>query len=905
LLVGGAALAVTVLVRSKPAQALPFTFRYTDSCCNYTYSGTCNARPNHPDTRCQAGHLGVGFDPDFFCSDGCIGNNGDCLPDIPTGSVQDIPNGQDDDCDGVVDSQFQGQVIDTTILDESCCHFRYRASCDARPNSTDPMCKAGRLSAGDNPDLVFGCGCVVDPNACIPDIESSQLSELPNGRDDDCDGFVDDEQCDGIDNDHDGMVDEDLGSCMLKFLFVPYCWNGTQAQFASAVEAELNTFTNATGIQACARNIGRTLVDVSQVNVPCPTSDGDPVCWKQVNTKADQTRNLVTAAGFNPDDFSEIIALTNQNICGNIEGVTSNGGFLWAQTGGVVMTHEIGHSRGLSDEYCSQLAGSNPDDCGQSPSSINFLGSDLGCDPNDGPIFFNCCNDCDSHSPCCDGNEFQTGRCIMSFSNADDPRGFCPRCAAWLTNPPNPRSPDNPNGNLPLNCSFAHIGVQQIFALEYAVTSDGRPIHEFSSVRQGRGAIAGANTQGNYATDIRDANGTLLFHTAYHLGFLPAEISNGPPVTTVRADRVDQALRAAVPATVTASSKLIVQISKNGTPTGQTTIRGTAPTVQLAPQTLECVANAATTVLQGTVSDADGDSLGYSWTATGGGVTIASPTTASTPATFPLGTRNVQLSVTDGFFTQTANASVTVADTKGPVVTPPPDITITGCNAPNIGTATAFDACSQTSFPVTSNKPSRFPLGVTVVTYTAVDSRGNVGTATQRVTANLADDVSCCPPGTNIIRGTSNNDVLNGTSGSDCILGFGAQDTINGNGGDDFISGGEGDDVIDGGSGNDRIYGGNGQDQLRGGIGNDFIDGGGGDDRCFGGDGDDVLRGGQGQDQLFGEAGNDQLFGDDGTDRLEGGDGNDLLDGGPGPGDVCIGGLGTDTLAPTCESATQ
>jgi hypothetical protein len=147
------------------------------------------------------------------------------------------------------------------------------------------------------------------------------------------------------------------------------------------------------------------------------------------------------------------------------------------------------------------------------------------------------------------------------------------------------------------------------------------------------------------------------------------------------------------------------------------------------------VANAANTVLQATASDADGDSLGYAWTSSAG--TIASPKAASTPATFPLGTSTVQVAVTDGFSTTNASTTITVRDTKGPVVTPPPDITITGCNAPNVGTATAFDACTQTSATVTSNKPSRFPLGTTVVTYTAVDRLGNVGTATQRVTANL------------------------------------------------------------------------------------------------------------------------------------------------------------------------
>jgi len=294
-----------------------------------------------------------------------------------------------------------------------------------------------------------------------------------------------------------------------------------------------------------------------------------------------------------------------------------------------------------------------------------------------------------------------------------------------------------------------------------------------------------------------------------------------------------------------------------------------------------------------------GASVTFTATATDAQDGALTPTcTPASGATFAFGVTTVTCRATDsrGAAT-TATFTVTVRDTRGPVLTVPPDVTLATCGAGTIGAATATDAASP-PVTVTSNKPATFPVGTTVVTWTARDARGNVSTGTQRVTAVLGDDAACCPAGTNIIRGTSNNDTLTGTSGRDCILGFGGQDTINGGGGDDFISGGDGNDTIDGGAGNDQIFGGPGQDTVTGGVGNDAITGGDGDDILRGGDGDDTLRGGLGQDQLYGENDNDQLFGDEGDDRLDGGPGNDSLTGGDGN-DTCTGGTGTNTLA-TC-----
>lgn len=315
-------------------------------------------------------------------------------------------------------------------------------------------------------------------------------------------------------------------------------------------------------------------------------------------------------------------------------------------------------------------------------------------------------------------------------------------------------------------------------------------------------------------------------------------------------------------------------------------------------QVLQCTGGGATAQLDGSGSHAASGTITFLWSAPG--ITFSNPTVARPTARFPVGTTTVTLRVTSSAgLSVTDTVQITVVDTTPPVLVIPPDITISTCNSPNIGTATATDGCGGT-VTLTNNKPTRFPLGVTLVTYFAVDRFGNAVSKTQQVKAVLGDDVSCCPAGTNIIRGTSNNDVLNGTNGSDCILGFGGQDTLNGNGGNDYLSGGEGDDILNGGAGDDQLFGGNGQDQLNGGPGRDILDGGGGDDICRGGDDDDIIRGGDGQDKLFGENGNDQLFGEAGDDRLEGGPGNDQLNGG-GLHDVCIGGTGTNTFT-LCET---
>jgi hypothetical protein len=215
--------------------------------------------------------------------------------------------------------------------------------------------------------------------------------------------------------------------------------------------------------------------------------------------------------------------------------------------------------------------------------------------------------------------------------------------------------------------------------------------------------------------------------------------------------------------------------------------------------------------------------------------------THDAPASFPPGPTTLTWTARDAFGnTTTATQIVTVNDTTPPVFTHvPPPVTITTCTGADIGRAQARDACGVT---VTNDAPAKFPLGGTVVTWTARDGAGNVGQVTQRVTARLGDDASCCPTGTNIIEGTNGRDTLLGTPGDDCILARGGDDVIDARGGDDYVSAGAGRDTVAAGFGRDLVNGGPGDDVIDAGPGDDTIDGGPGVDTCAAGTGRDVIE---------------------------------------------------------------
>ena len=117
----------------------------------------------------------------------------------------------------------------------------------------------------------------------------------------------------------------------------------------------------------------------------------------------------------------------------------------------------------------------------------------------------------------------------------------------------------------------------------------------------------------------------------------------------------------------------------------------------------------------------------------------ANPTvTNDAPAVFPLGTTTVTWTATDASGNAaTAEQQVTVEDTTAPTLTVPDDVsaeqTARDGTPVDIGQATASDICDANP-AVTNDAPAVFPLGTTVVTWTATDASGNVVEGQQRVT---------------------------------------------------------------------------------------------------------------------------------------------------------------------------
>ena len=113
--------------------------------------------------------------------------------------------------------------------------------------------------------------------------------------------------------------------------------------------------------------------------------------------------------------------------------------------------------------------------------------------------------------------------------------------------------------------------------------------------------------------------------------------------------------------------------------------------------------------------------------------------TNDAPTPLPLGTTEVTWTAVDAAGNSASCVSrITIVDATPPSLTCPGDLTLdpnADCSyVGTIGSASANDACtSQENIVVTNDAPGTFPLGTTVVTWTAVDEAGNDSSCTQLV----------------------------------------------------------------------------------------------------------------------------------------------------------------------------
>jgi hypothetical protein len=146
------------------------------------HCGQCDARcaPEHALAVCSAGQCDIGgcdegwFDADFDLSNGCE------IRCTPSDDGFEVCDGLDNDCDGLADEDFdlQADLLNCGACGQACGLPNGVAAC------ADGACRDVGCAVGWH-DLDGARGCEYRCTASAPPVEQC------NGRDDDCDGLVD------------------------------------------------------------------------------------------------------------------------------------------------------------------------------------------------------------------------------------------------------------------------------------------------------------------------------------------------------------------------------------------------------------------------------------------------------------------------------------------------------------------------------------------------------------------------------------------------------------------------------------------------------------------------------------------------------------------------------------------
>jgi len=185
----------------------------------------------------------------------------------------------------------------------------------------------------------------------------------------------------------------------------------------------------------------------------------------------------------------------------------------------------------------------------------------------------------------------------------------------------------------------------------------------------------------------------------------------------------------------------------------------TVTVIDTTPPTISCPANLGVTAPDG---DCDATVNTGTPTATGNGVTVSGVRSdgQALNAPYPAGTTTITWTATDSDgrrATCSQTVTVTINDTTNPTITAPPDVVIStppgttgSCGLvvgeTELGTPNASDNCTVSVTRTGVPNGGFFPVGTTVVTYTARDGAGNTATATQNVTVTDATPPTIVAP---------------------------------------------------------------------------------------------------------------------------------------------------------------
>ena len=152
------------------------------------------------------------------------------------------------------------------------------------------------------------------------------------------------------------MVDEDIGSCLLRVVTYPMDWSGSLDDYETFVGAAWLQFLAQSGVLACQDNF---LLDIRRDNIPVPICHDKECGISEIQRSVGDLLTNDELA-----NWDAIAAFTNKDICGSTAGCR-NGKSIWIEVDehgdppfqfefaikDSVFSHELGHILGFADQY--------------------------------------------------------------------------------------------------------------------------------------------------------------------------------------------------------------------------------------------------------------------------------------------------------------------------------------------------------------------------------------------------------------------------------------------------------------------------------------------------------------------------------------------------------------------------